>query len=733
MAQNDAHQAVLQLASLVEATSCSGPVTSNSSSFWLNQQDHTGVARGYAPFLPDDSAYPVYRNAKSYNAVGDGNADDTQNLQTAINDDGNGGNRYNKELDLRLNTILVGNPNSMPVLKASSDFNGGTVVNCYDYAAHDSSGTTAFLIAMKTIIIDTTRIPPHMSLLCNGEQLKRASLPTLVSAYRPTLKVILALHWTKTINGGAVGIRNSNQQVNFKSISFSDCTTAISLTGGYVAIIQNATFDTCGLGVDGGNGGPAGSIIILDSTSTSSGPVIKYHDSSNDNGDLNNQVIVENLSHDGVNSIAVDSNGNTKLGISSNTDTWVWGNVDPGNYQTGKLLSTPRSSSLLSNGKYFTMAQPTYGDMPPNSSSTSRLSVAFRDGSTDDSASLNAILAANAANCRISYFPYGIYIVESTLFVPSGIRIVGQAWSVISGIGSTFGDANNPKPVVQVDNAGDVGVAQIHDMRFTVADITPGAIILQFNVVQRTPINTACGSGNTAGCMAAFAMVHLISSSSAYIENMWGWTGDHSLERGGHQNIATGRGILVEATQATWLTSTAFEHNTLYDYNRHNAQNVYAGLQQTETAYWQGAGSQQDAPAPWTANGQYGDPDFSWCGGGDQSCRMDLAQNIDGGSNLFLYGAAFWTFFHGEVSTCYNCAATICGANCTTNQARVTNSPQDLYWYGVNSRVADVMVLDDGENPPQEWNPRGWGCGNGCLGGVIAGYLPFAGTLVGEL
>lgn len=166
----------------------------------------------------------------------------------------------------------------------------------------------------------------------------------------------------QSIVGGAVGIRNSNQQVLFKSISFSKCTTGLSLTGGFVAVIQNAIFDTCGLGINGGNGGPPGSIIILDSTSRNSGPVIRYHDSSNDSGDRNNQIVIENLSHDGANPIAVDTNGNTKLGSSSKIDTWVWGNVDPGNFQTGKTLGTPRGSSLLSNGKYFTMTQPTYGE-----------------------------------------------------------------------------------------------------------------------------------------------------------------------------------------------------------------------------------------------------------------------------------------------------------------------------------------------------------------------------------
>ena len=166
----------------------------------------------------------------------------------------------------------------------------------------------------------------------------------------------------KVIVGGKVGIRNSNQQVNFKSVSFEKCTTGISLTGGFVAVIQNAIFDTCGLGIDGGNGGPPGSIIILDSKATNSGPVIRFHDSSSDAGDRNNQIVIENLTHDGANPIAVDSNGNTKLGGIPYTDTWVWGNVEPGNYQMGKGLSTPRSKSLLADGKYFTMAQPTYGE-----------------------------------------------------------------------------------------------------------------------------------------------------------------------------------------------------------------------------------------------------------------------------------------------------------------------------------------------------------------------------------
>ena len=199
-------QAILQHASPIDIASCNGPVRSKPSTYWLDQQDHTGGARGYAPFLPGDSTYPVYRNVKSYNAVGNGNADDTQSLQNAINNDGKGGNRYNnevstrpaevfvpggtykltKQLDLRLNTILVGDPNNMPLFKASSNFNGDTVVNGYDYATHDSGGTTAFLIAMKNIIIDTTSIAPDTTVLALQWGIAQACQLTNVKINMPT-------------------------------------------------------------------------------------------------------------------------------------------------------------------------------------------------------------------------------------------------------------------------------------------------------------------------------------------------------------------------------------------------------------------------------------------------------------------------------------------------------------------------------------------------------------------
>lgn len=146
--------------------------------YWLDEQDHSGNARGFAPFLGNDFTYPVYRNVRAFGAVGDGNKDDTDALQNAINTDGRGGSRYKNEVttrpaevfvpggtysisrtvDLRLNTILIGDPNNRPIFKASPGFSGGSLINGYDFATDGTAGTTNFLVAIKNIVIDTTNI-----------------------------------------------------------------------------------------------------------------------------------------------------------------------------------------------------------------------------------------------------------------------------------------------------------------------------------------------------------------------------------------------------------------------------------------------------------------------------------------------------------------------------------------------------------------------------------------------
>jgi glucan 1,3-beta-glucosidase len=221
-------------------------------------------------------------------------------------------------------------------------------------------------------------------------------------------------------------------------------------------------------------------------------------------------------------------------------------------------------------------------------------------------------------------------------------------------------------------------------------------------------IETNCNK-TLSECKAAWGLLHLTSSSSVYIENMWGWTADHDLDGSNTQLISVGRGALIEATKATWLVGTAMEHNTLYQYNFNNAENVYAAMQQTETPYWQGNGNVA-APAPWSDNLIASDPTFSECAAGDNQCAMALFQRVQFSKNLFLYGGCLWVFFNNYTSCNQN------GGICQQNAIQVLQST-NAYFYGTNTHAVANVFLNANQAVAMEVdNSGGWG-------GVVAAYL----------
>jgi glucan 1,3-beta-glucosidase len=196
---------------------------------------------------------------------------------------------------------------------------------------------------------------------------------------------------------------------------------------------------------------------------------------------------------------------------------------------------------------------------------------------------------------------------------------------------------------------------------------------------------------------------------------MWGWTADHDLDGGNVQTISTGRGMLIEATQGTWLVGTAMEHHTLYQYNYYSAQNVFSAFQQSETPYWQGPSSVDFAPAPWTNDLISSDPNFSNCAATDGGCRMAFFEIIYNSANLFLYGGCIWTFFNANGA---------CDGDCQQN-AILLDSSSSLYLYGTNVKAVTNMINQVGSSPATESaNAGGWG-------GVIAAYQDQSATGTG--
>lgn len=123
--------------------------------------------------------------------------------------------------------------------------------------------------------------------------------------------------------------------------------------------------------------------------------------------------------------------------------------------------------------------------------------------------------------------------------VPPGSRIVGEVWSTITASGKHFADESNPQPLIQIGKPGEVGICEITDMLFTVADVLPGAILTEINMAgaQQGDVSfhnthyriggaadsltqTACQTESDP-CKAAFMVMHLKKTSSSYLENVW--------------------------------------------------------------------------------------------------------------------------------------------------------------------------------------------------------------------
>jgi hypothetical protein len=194
------------------------------------------------------------------------------------------------------------------------------------------------------------------------------------------------------------------------------------------------------------------------------------------------------------------------------------------------------------------------------------------------------------------------------------------------------------------DPEGQRGVNGIWDVHFRVGgsvgtDLEP-AVCAKYPQRTNTP---------DPRCFGSFLHLHIRESASLYVENTWGWTSDHSLDGPdfGQITVYNGRGILIESSPgAVWLYGTAAEHNVLYQYQIHGAQNVFMGMIQTETAYWQ---SNPMVTAPFPINAAYHDPAYASCT--SKMCKSWSLRVVDS-SDVLIYGAGLYSFFENYNAEC---------------------------------------------------------------------------------
>lgn len=279
----------------------------------------------------------------------------------------------------------------------------------------------------------------------------------------------------------------------------------------------------------------------------------------------------------------------------------------------GAVQRPPKPSGLLDgNGRILERTRPFYNDVPASSFVSVKDAGAKGDGKTDDTAAIQKVFDSVTSD-QIVYFDHGAYLITSTIKVPKNIKITGEIWPLLMATGDAFQDEENPIPMLQIGEPGDVGDVEISDLVLETKGPAPGAILMQWNVAGSSPGSAGMWDvhfrvGGSAGtelqsdkcaktpdvttnpdpqCLGAFMLFHVTEQASVYVENSWFWVSDHELDLEDHNqiNIYNGRGVLIESQNPVWLYGTGSEHNQLYNYQIQNAKNVFMGLIQTETPY----------------------------------------------------------------------------------------------------------------------------------------------------
>lgn len=184
----------------------------------------------------------------------------------------------------------------------------------------------------------------------------------------------------------------------------------------------------------------------MDSSFTNVGTVVVVKPISATPGIGSTGIALDNIALSGVSVAVADTAGATLLATSSHIDQWTVGPVYTGATNTrsfskgGKIGTYRRHSTLLdAKGNYFERSRPQYESLDASSIVHTKDLGCKGDGSTDDTAALQAALYSTLG--KVLYVDAGSYILTSTITIPSGAKIVGETWSQLVASGAFFSDA----------------------------------------------------------------------------------------------------------------------------------------------------------------------------------------------------------------------------------------------------------------------------------------------------
>ncbi|KAI4859445.1 glucan 1,3-beta-glucosidase GLUC78 precursor [Hypoxylon rubiginosum] len=640
-------------------------------------------------------------------------------------------------------TQFIGDANNVPTLKATADFLGVAVIDADPYvdgvepAQNWYINQNNFFRQVRNFIIDIKDMPLDKGAGIHWQVAQATSLQNIVFEMNPDSseanqqKGLYIENGSGgfmadlTFNGGGIGADIGSQQYTTRNMTFNNCNTAIHMIWNWLWLMH-------GININGGKMGinmtgdtyetiKVGSLLLVDSK-ISNVPVGINTLYRVDQPDTNNTLILDNVDMTEGVPTAIQYAKDSSVILKGNQ---MVAGFDQGRQYTGavgKAIQTAKDSVhkpdglLGDDGKIFTRVKPQYESVSSSNFVSVKTAGAKGDGKSDDTAAIQKIFNG-AKEGDIIYFDHGAYLISDTVKIPKNIKITGEMWPLLMATGDKFKDASKPKPVFQVGVAGDVGNVEMSDLIIETKGPLPGAILMEWNLAgsdkgsagmwdvhfriggtagtelqsDKCTMNNETTTAPTDECMGTFMMLHLTQTASAYVENCWFWVADHELDMEDHNqiNIFNGRGVLIESQKPVWFWGTASEHSILYNYQVSNAENVFIGVAQTETAYYQGNPA---APAGTSVLEGYFDPDFDQsCGGSSDTCARTWGLRVTNSSALYVYGAGMYSFFNNYAQQCVE------EQNCQDNMISIENS-KDIHLFGVSTKASVNMITVDGQS-----------------------------------
>lgn len=481
-------------------------------------------------------------------------------------------------------TQLIGNPNCLPVIKATSNFTGIALIDGDPYGANGLSygATNVFWRQVRNFILDQTNIPITSATFGihwpTGQATSLQNIAFHMSSANGTQHQGLFIEngsggflTDLVFYGGLYGANIGNQQFTMRNLTFYNAVTAINQLYDWGWTYTGISINNCQLGFNLSNGGAnaqsVGSVTLFDSEINNTPVGIQTAFTNPANRYTNGSLVVENVRLNNVPVAIQGVNGVVLAGTTGSSKIAGFGQghayLPSGPIPTqGPITPNNRPAGLQSGNAYYQRSKPQYEQYPASQFLSARTAGATGDGVTDDTAALQNAINAALAQKKFLFIDAGDYKVTSTVYIPAGSVIVGEAYPVILGSGAFFSNVNAPQPIVQIGKPGEKGTIEWSDAIVSTQGATAGAILFQYNLAspgvgsaldkRQGWENWSEWNGNTK---TSSSLVNSPTSTSASNTNV-----QISSSSGASNTASTSNGQGVSTSTST-LSSSSYDPN----------------------------------------------------------------------------------------------------------------------------------------------------------------------------